>query len=254
MTRPIPDLQRFYDDCYAGAATAAEGERSRRWRLLSAAPKADHVVRLCARGGLVPTTVADVGCGDGAMLAELARRGFGESRVGYELSRTAVEIAREQPGIDEVRVFDGERLPAEDGAYDLGILSHVLEHVPDPAATLRETARVCRAVVLEVPLEANVSAGRPAKRAHAEEIGHLHRFDRVAVDRFVADAGMRVVARLSDPLPRAVHTYWAQTPRGRAAGTAKWAARRALTLVPPVGERLITVHHAALVLPETREA
>ena len=246
---PVDDLQRFYDDCYAGAATAAEGERSRLWRLLSAEPKADHVIRLCARGDLRPTSVADVGCGDGAMLAALARRGFGDRRVGYELSRTAVEIAREQPGVDEVHAYDGARLPAQDGAFDLGVLSHVLEHVPDPAATLRETARACHAVVLEVPLEANVSAGRPAKRAHAEEIGHLHRFDRAAVDAFVADAGMRVVARLSDPLPRAVHTYWAQTPRARAAGTAKWAMRRALAAVPPVGERLVTVHHAALVVP-----
>jgi len=248
MSRP-DDLVKFYEDCYVAAATPADAERARRWRELSAGPKADHVMTLCARAGIAPRTVADVGCGDGAMLAELARRGFGERHVGFELSSPAVDIARNQPGIDEVHPYDGVRLPAEDGAFDLGVLSHVIEHVPEPSVTLREAARVCRAVVVEVPLEANASAGRPAKRAHAHEIGHLHRFDRRQVDAFVATAGLRVVQRLSDPLPRAVHTYFATTPKGRVLGTAKWAARAAVAKVPPVGERLITVHHAVLCVP-----
>jgi len=248
MAKP-EDLQQFYEDCYVSAATPQDGERSRRWRELSAGPKADHVVTLCARAGLEPRAVADIGCGDGAMLAELARRRFGSRRVGFELSSTALDIARKQPGIEAVHQYDGAALPAQDGEFDLGILSHVIEHVPQPAVTLREAARVCRAVVVEVPLEANLAAGRPAVRAHADEIGHLHRFDRRAVDAFVADAGLTVVARLSDALPREVHTFFAGTPRARALGTAKWALRAGLAKVPAVGERLFTVHHAVLCLP-----
>ncbi len=246
---PAQDLQAFYDDCYVAAATPRDAERARRWRTLSAGPKAEHVVALCRRAGVAPASVVDIGCGDGAMLTALAARGFGSRRVGYELSRTAVDIARDQPGVDAAHAYDGARLPEDDGAFDLAVLSHVIEHVPEPATTLREASRVARAVVVEVPLERNASASRPAKRAHAEEIGHLHSFDRAAVDRFVADAGCRVLARLSDPLPRAVHTYWATTPAARARGTAKWAARRVLAAVPAVGERLITVHHAVLVEP-----
>lgn len=245
----IEDLEQFYEECYVAAATPQDAERARLWRALSAGPKADHVQTLCRRGGIAPSTVADIGCGDGVMLAELARRGFGTTHVGFELSSTAVEIARNQPGVDAVHGYDGRRLPAQDGAFDLGILSHVIEHVPHPAVTLREAARVCRAVVVEVPLEANVSAGRPAKRRHADEIGHLHRFDRAQVDAFVQEAGLRVVARLSDPLPLAVHTYFATGPRQRVSGTAKWALRAGLGLVPAVGERLVTVHHAVLCLP-----
>jgi SAM-dependent methyltransferase len=253
MAKP-EDLHQFYEDCYVGAATPQDGERSRRWRELSAGPKADHVVALCARAGLRPQEVADIGCGDGAMLAELARRGFGTRHVGFELSSTALDIARNQPGIDAVHLYDGGTLPADDGAFDLCVLSHVIEHVPEPAVTLREAARICRAVVVEVPLEANVAAGRAAVRVHADEIGHLHRFDRAAVDAFVAEAGLRVVARLSDPLPRDVHTFFARTPRARALGTAKWAVRAGLAKIPAVGERLFTVHHAVLCLPAAADA
>src|SRR5213075_2506045 len=106
--------------------------------------------------------VLEVGCGDGALLAELADRGFAPTLAGFEISERAAEIARGR-GLD-VEVFDGSHLPAGDASYDLGILSHVLEHVRDPGELLRETARVCRAVVVEVPLEANLSARRSGKR------------------------------------------------------------------------------------------
>src|SRR3712207_8682865 len=46
-------------------------------------------------------------------------------------------------------------------------------HVPDPEPLLAEAARVARYVLVEVPLEDNRSAARPAKRAISESIGHL---------------------------------------------------------------------------------
>ncbi len=165
-------LARFYEDAYS--LQGPQADRSARWRALGAVGKADHVVVLCRRAGVVPSSTLDVGCGDGALLAELARRGFGGRLHGVELSAAAAAIARRALGEDTVDVFDGSSLPIGAGCYELGILSHVLEHVPDPAALLAETARVCHAVVFEVPLEANLSARRPAKRAHAGEIGHLH--------------------------------------------------------------------------------
>ena len=48
-----------------------------------------------------PGVVAEVGCGDGAVLGELGRRGFGTTRVGFEIAASAVGIAAERPEIDE---------------------------------------------------------------------------------------------------------------------------------------------------------
>src|ERR1700689_401124 len=141
---------------------------------------ADHVIALCAWRGVRPLSTLEVGCGDGALLCELARRGFGGRLSGVEITDAAVEIARGRPEIDSVALYDGLHVPAPDGAYDLGVLSHVLEQVPEPAALLTEVARACRAVVVEVPLEANLSARRAGKREHALEVGHLQRLDRRA--------------------------------------------------------------------------
>ncbi len=240
------ELQRFYDDCYS--APGHEGDLYGRWRQHSAEGKADHVVALARREGGPLDRIADVGCGDGSLLDELARRGIGTVRDGFEITDAAVALARERPGVSSAATFDGARLPVADGTYDLAILSHVLEHVHEPGEVLAEAMRAARCTVLEVPLEANVSARRPAKRAHAEEIGHLHAFSRAAMLEIVARAGFRVAGELVDPLPRSVHTFFATDTRAQVRGTVKWAGRRALAAFPAVAERVITLHYAALVV------
>jgi SAM-dependent methyltransferase len=241
-------LVEFYDDAYA--REGAEAQLYARWRALGARGKADHVVELCSRAGLRPARTLEVGCGDGALLCELRRRGFGGSLHGVEITRAAVQIARGRAEIDSVALYDGRHLDHADAAYDLGIVSHVLEHVPDPAALLAEVGRVCRAVLMEVPLEDNLSTRRSVKRAHAEEVGHLQRLSREAARRIVSDAGLRVAGELEDPLPLSVHRFFAGTPAAHAAAVGRWTMRGGLHLLaPPLARRAFTLHYACLCLP-----
>jgi SAM-dependent methyltransferase len=236
---------RFYD-----AAYSREGEEAdlyARWRALGAVGKADHVVALCARGGVRPASTLEVGCGDGAVLCELHRRGFGGRLAGMEIADAAVEIARGRPEIETVQRYDGERLPAPDDAYDLAILSHVLEHVPNPPALLAEVGRAARAVVMEVPLEANWSARRGSKREHAQEVGHIQRLARADARAIVREAGLRIACELEDPLPLRAQSFFAVSPRERASATARWALRVGLhRLAPPLARRAFTLHYACL--------
>jgi SAM-dependent methyltransferase len=242
------DLVGFYDEAYT--TDPALAAMYARWRALGALGKADHVIALCARAGMRPRRTLEVGCGDGALLCELRARGFGGALSGVEITDAAVAIARERPQIESVARYDGERLPDTDGAYDLGILSHVLEHVPNPPALLAEVARACSAVLVEVPLEANVSARRAGKREHAAEVGHLQRLDRDAARAIVARAGLRIVGELEDALPLSVHRFFASDARARAQGTLKWAVRSSLHHVAPtLARRLFTVHYACLCVP-----
>jgi SAM-dependent methyltransferase len=242
------DPRGFYTAGYS-LDDRAEADRLGRWRALGARSKADHAVVLCARAGLRPRTLVEIGCGDGALLAELGARGLAPVLDGFELSPPAAELARARtiPGARRIEAYDGEHVPAPDAAYDLAVLSHVLEHVQHPAPLLREAARVAPAVLVEVPLEANRSAARGAKRAEAARIGHLQFLDRAAVRALVADAGLAIDAELSDPLPYAHHAFFATSWPGRARAALKACARRALwRVLPQVAERLFTVHYACV--------
>jgi SAM-dependent methyltransferase len=241
------DLAGFYDSAYARG-----GERHAQWRALGARAKAEHIEELTRTAGLGSDRVLEVGCGDGALLAELSSRGFGGALAGVDISETAIELAqgRAIPRVARLDVFDGARIPAGDGDYDLGVLSHVLEHVAEPAALLREVARVARALIVEVPLERNLSGARPGKREESEAIGHLDALDRDAVRALVKSAGLRVEAELLDPLSRDVHTFFADSTLGRACGLAKAAVRRSLfSLSEGAAERAFTLHYACACTP-----
>jgi SAM-dependent methyltransferase len=239
------ELVRFYDDAYTQAP--AEAALYARWRALGAVGKADHVVTLCTRAGLRPASTLEVGCGDGALLSELHRRGFGGRLAGVEITDAAVRIASVRPEIDDVALYDGLHLPDANASYELGILSHVLEHVPDPPRLLAEVARVCRAVVMEVPLEANRSARRAGKRVHAAEVGHLQRLDRTGAREIVERAGLVIAAELEDPLPLEVHRFFASGPRAHTVAAGKWGLRAALHhFAAPLARRTFTLHYACL--------
>lgn len=252
MTDPASaELRDDYEDRYDGAH--GDPARFGEWRALCAAGKADHVAQLAKALPEPPVSVLEIGCGDGGLLSALAERGVGERREGVDISARAVELASGRPEIAAVQRFDGERLPFEDGAHALGVLSHVVEHVPDPVPLLVEAARACRCLVVEVPLEDNRSASRPSAQRGRDEVGHLHRLSRAGVHILAAEAGLEVTEELADPLPRAVHSFWAEGPAARAKAVAKAGLRRTLfRLAPVAAERAFTVHYACLLVPRVR--
>jgi SAM-dependent methyltransferase len=237
MTR-VSDTRAFYEAGYS-LADPAEAARMGRWRAIGARSKAGHVRELCARAGLTPRLIVEIGCGDGSLLAELS--GTGATLDGFELSENAARQARERGVARRVEAYDGEHVPADDDAYGLAVLSHVLEHVPQPLPLLEEAARVAPHVLVEVPLEDNPSARRPSKRRLAAEAGHLHAFNRAALQALIREAGLEPRHELTDPLPREHHAFHA----GPAKGALKWAVRAAVHRTG-AAERLFTVHYAVL--------
>jgi SAM-dependent methyltransferase len=234
-------LREFYEAGYT-QSDAAEAERLGRWRELGARSKAAHVRALCARAGLKPRSLVEIGCGDGALLAQL--RGFAAVMDGFELSAPAAELARRAvPEARRIEAYDGDLVPAEDASYDLAILSHVLEHVPDPLPLLTEAARIAGHVLVEVPLEHNRSARRPAKRKLAEAAGHLHAYSRTSLHAQLRTAGLAPRHDLSDPLPYEHHAFFSTPVKAAVKHTVRATAHR---LAPRAAERLFTVHYAVL--------
>jgi len=89
--------------------------------------------------------VGDLGCGTGQVAAALAP--FVRRVIGVDGSRAMLRAARRRvadyPNV-EVRQGPLEALPLDDGVLDAAVLCLALHHLPEPAAALREAARVLR--------------------------------------------------------------------------------------------------------------
>ncbi len=95
---------------------------------------------LLHRWQLTPESrVLDVGCGNGWAVRWMLERGAGEGS-GVDISPAMVHEARQGPG--HFQVASGERLPFPDARFSHVLSVESLYYYPDPAAALREWARV----------------------------------------------------------------------------------------------------------------
>jgi demethylmenaquinone methyltransferase/2-methoxy-6-polyprenyl-1,4-benzoquinol methylase len=89
-------------------------------------------------------TVLDVATGTGAVAGELLRQ-KGCTVVGLDQSPEMLAEARRRiPSHVELVEGTAERLPFPDASFDALTFTYLLRYVSDPAATLRELARVVR--------------------------------------------------------------------------------------------------------------
>lgn len=118
-------------DRYAAALSFGQDPRWRRF--------------LVSRIDAGPTdTVLDVATGTGAVARELLRR-KGCTVVGLDQSpEMLAEARRRLPGNVELVEGTAEELPFPDASFDALTFTYLLRYVSDPAATLRELARVVR--------------------------------------------------------------------------------------------------------------
>jgi ubiquinone/menaquinone biosynthesis C-methylase UbiE len=137
------------------ARVLAERSRTSRQFFATAAGEWDRLreelfgARLSSQAllGLLPDawTVADLGCGTGAVLAELAPHVA--QVIGVDASEEMLAAARVRVGdVCNVDLRRGtlEALPLGDGSVDAAVMMLVLHHVPSPSAALAEAHRVLK--------------------------------------------------------------------------------------------------------------
>jgi SAM-dependent methyltransferase len=150
-----------------------------------------------------PAAVLEVGCAHGGFVALLRALGYDAS--GLEVSPWVVEFARRTFDVPMLLgPVEEQRLPAR--SFDAVVLNDVLEHLPDPVATVRRCADLVKddgVLVIQTPCfpEGATYEDLCARRDRFLEMmdaraatEHLHLFSRRSVRRLLGQLGFAGVA------------------------------------------------------------
>jgi len=153
-----------------------------------------------------PESVLDVGCGEGVLTHQWAQQ-LGEKRiVGIDLDDDKLKAewaTRQRPNL-EYRTMLAENMPFAENEFDVACAIEVLEHVPDPAHTVAEMARVARShLLVSVPREPLWRMLNMARGAYLAQLGntpgHVNHWSKRSFVRLLSQHGEIVEAR--SPFP-----------------------------------------------------
>ena len=153
-----------------------------------------------------PSTILDVGCGEGVLTEQWADRIAPGRIVGIDLEdpKLATEWAdRQRPNLT-FATMEVERLEFGESEFDLVAATEVLEHVTDAERALAEMARVARQhLLVSVPHEPLWRALNMARGAYLSALGntpgHLNHWTRRSFVRLLGRYGE--VTEVRSPFP-----------------------------------------------------
>jgi SAM-dependent methyltransferase len=153
-----------------------------------------------------PSSLLDVGCGEGVLVHGWAQQLPDARVVGIDLEEESIQAGwteRQAPNL-EYRVMEASNLPFADGEFDLACAIEVLEHVPDPEHTVSEMTRCAsRHLLVSVPREPLWRAMNMARGAYWSDLGntpgHLNHWSRRSFVKLLGSHG--TIRELRSPFP-----------------------------------------------------
>ena len=144
VQKPVDrDWRESCDAIYSSYAIYHQGAGSEQLvfnRGGAAMPRSARIVQTLRQKRQLPEQgrLLDVGCGNGAFLAAFGAAMPGWRMIGVELTDTNRATVEKLPGVERLHVGDVDGVT---GAFDMVVMIHSLEHIPDPRAMLRRLGK-----------------------------------------------------------------------------------------------------------------
>ena len=140
-------------------------------------------------------SVLDVGCGAGVGYKALAALGLESRYVGIDSSEQSIEIARDLYPVGDFRIGSATSLISEFGRnrFDVVLVRHVLEHLPDFEPAMNEAISVSRRLALFVFFLTPRSLPLGVRKVDLRfnwPVFYTYVYSRRAINRFLTRCGL----------------------------------------------------------------
>lgn len=215
---PDPTLERYFNGDYA--------QKNPDWDSADAPWKAALVAKLLKEHGCQTTSLVEIGCGSGAVLAALRPMFPDSSLAGFDIAPDAQRFWPQAAG-GGIRFVLGDYLAMQEPVAEVVLVLDVLEHLGNPWEFLARLRDRSKLAVFHIPLDLSSSSvlrERPLLHVR-EKVGHLHYFTRGLALAMLDECGWEVLeARYTG----AAFTAPKRSLKTRLAGIARRAAFRLL--------------------------
>jgi len=178
-TRPISHAVRAApgsaaDDIYRDGQYLTKNPT---WHAEDSQWKARQIEKILHKNGIVPRSVAEIGCGAGEILIQL-QKAYPEARYsGYEVSPQAFSLCQGREN-DHIHYYLKDLLDEQNAYFDVLLAIDVFEHVDDYLGFIRRGKDKAEYKIFHIPLDLSVQSllrGSPIMRQR-QTVGHLHYF------------------------------------------------------------------------------
>lgn len=156
--------------------------------------KASQVLKIFDRNHLAPTSIVEVGCGAGGVLASLQDALPTVQCSGFEIAPDASRfwVKHKSKGISFIV---GDFLQERNMRFDVLLLLDVIEHIPNPFEFLIALRGRADYYVFHIPLDLSamsVARERPLLKVR-QKVGHIHYFTKGLALSLLEECGYQII-------------------------------------------------------------
>lgn len=176
-------VERFQDGDYL--------KNNLSWHAEDSPWKAAQILKILSDNKVHFDTMAEVGCGAGEILLNLAKSYPLVDMMGFELSTDAFEICSAKKS--ETVSFELSNIAEVDRVFDVILCIDVFEHVENYIGFLKSLRLKSKQHIFHIPLDISASATLRGTFADARNlVGHLHYFTQETALATLRDAGYTI--------------------------------------------------------------
>ncbi len=169
-------------------------ENNPTWDLEDSGWKANNILSLLNRATIAPSSICEIGCGAGGVLAKL-RSFFPLTELwGYDISPDAA-LFWPQHSVLKISFKVGDFLSLNRRTYDVILLIDLIEHLRDPCSYLISLRRFAKYFIFHIPLDLSaltVVREEPILKAR-RKVGHIHYFTKNIAMELLRESGYQVL-------------------------------------------------------------